>query len=97
MAGARRIGSRGRCPVTQLPLSLAAPATVLVRWAVASPTWPARADIPVVRGTLSDGVRRDTRPRGQVVRLGELSDGEHAWLDLGTHWSLVARDDRRDG
>lgn len=35
--------------MTQLSLSLAAPATVLVRWAVASPTWPARADIPVVR------------------------------------------------
>lgn len=82
--------------MTQLPLSLTAPATVLVRWAQCSPTWPARADIPVVRGTLADGVRRETRPRGPVVRLGELAVGEHAWLDLGDHWSLVARDDRRD-
>lgn len=80
--------------MTQLSLDLAAPRTVRIRWAVASPTWPAPADTPCVRGALSDGVRRETRPAGRVVRLGDLAVGEHAWIDLDTHWSLVARDDR---
>lgn len=82
--------------MTQLPLSLAAPATVLVRWAQCSPTWPARADTPCVRGALADGVLRAERPAGRVVRLGDLSVGELAWIYERGAWRLVARDDRRD-
>lgn len=50
--------------MTQLSLSLAAPATVLVRWAVASPTWPVRGGVmrwmPYRAATVATG-RNGTR------------------------------------
>lgn len=80
----------------QIALSLSPPPTVLVRWAQCSPTWPMRADTPCVRGSIADGVRREMQPAGRVVRLEDLSVGEHAWIYERDAWRLVARDDRRD-